>query len=282
MGSIGPVNAIEPTPTALNWNHLNLNHTNHGMVASAHPLASLIGLQTLQQGGNAVDAAVATTIAISVVEPFSAGIGGGGFLLFHNAKTRKTEALDFRERAPLQATPDRYINAKGEAIPGLSINGPLAIAVPGTIAGLYEVHRRYGNLPWSQVIQPSVKLAREGFVVSKRFHQAMAWRKSAIVLDQEASRIFLPQGQVPPIGDRLIQTDLARTLETIAANPNSLYTGTLAQVIVTHQKAIGGLITLKDLQQYRSIWRDPICGKYTLSATPTRSHLTHSTTQALN
>jgi gamma-glutamyltranspeptidase / glutathione hydrolase len=241
---------------------INLNRTRQGMVTSAHPLASEIGLKILREGGNAVDAAVATTIAISVVEPFSAGIGGGGFLLFYDGKTVK--ALDFRERAPMKATPSLYLNSKGQAIPGLSINGPLAVAVPGTIAGLYEVQRRYGKLRWAKVVEPSVSLARDGFPVTMRFQMAMGWRKEAMEKNAEARRIFLPKGQVPTIGDRLIQTDLARTLQMISQDPNAMYTGALAQTIVADQQSTGGLITAEDLKQYKPIWRDPVCGLFAI------------------
>ncbi|MFO5475017.1 MAG: gamma-glutamyltransferase, partial [Dolichospermum sp.] len=125
-----------------------------GMVVSASPLASEAGLLMLKKGGNAVDAAVATTFAISVVEPFSAGIGGGGFLLFHSQKTGEIKALDFRERAPIKATKNMYLDAKGKVRPDASITGYLAVATPGTVAGMYEVHRRYGKLPWREVIKP--------------------------------------------------------------------------------------------------------------------------------
>ncbi len=250
---------------------ITLNRTRQGMVTSAHPMASQVGLKILQEGGNAVDAAVATTIAISVVEPFSAGIGGGGFLLFYDGKTVK--ALDFRERAPIKAIPSLYLNSKGQAIPGLSINGPLSVAVPGTIAGLYDVQRRYGKLSWAKVVERSVSLARDGFPVSLRYQQAMGWRRDAIAKNPAASRIFLKNGQIPAIGDRLIQTDLARTLQTIAQDPNTMYTGALAKTIVADQQATGGLITAEDLKQYKPIWRDPVCGRFTIpnAATPPKT-----------
>ncbi|MDP5015755.1 MAG: gamma-glutamyltransferase, partial [Dolichospermum sp.] len=127
-----------------------------GMVVSAHPLASEAGLLMLKKGGNAVDAAVATTFAISVVEPFSAGIGGGGFLLLHSQKTGEIKALDFRERAPIKATKNMYLDANGKVRPGESITGYLAVATPGTVAGIYEVHRRYGKLPWKEVVKPAI------------------------------------------------------------------------------------------------------------------------------
>jgi gamma-glutamyltranspeptidase/glutathione hydrolase len=140
----------------------------NGMVTSANPLASEAGLSILKKGGNAVDAAVATTLAISVVEPFSAGIGGGGFLLFHSQKTGEIKALDFRERAPIKATKNMYLDANGKVIPGASTNGYLAVATPGTVAGMYEVHRRYGKLPWQEVVKPSIDLAKNGFIISNR------------------------------------------------------------------------------------------------------------------
>ncbi len=124
-----------------------LDRASQGMVVSAHPLATQAGLSMLQQGGNAVDAAVATTFAISVVEPFSAGLGGGGFLLMYQAKSNETKALDFRERAPLNAMKTMYLDNQGKVRPNASTNGYLAVATPGTIAGLYEVQRKYGRLP---------------------------------------------------------------------------------------------------------------------------------------
>ena len=137
-----------------------------GMVVSAHPLASEAGIAMLRKGGNAVDAAVATTFAISVVEPFSAGIGGGGFLLMYSQKTGEIKALDFRERAPLKATRNMYLDAEGKVRPNASVNGYLAVATPGTVAGMYEVHRRYGKLPWQEVVKPAIALAKDGFIIA--------------------------------------------------------------------------------------------------------------------
>ena len=137
----------------------SLTRTTQGMVTSAHPLASEAGLAMLKQGGNAIDAAVATTLAISVVEPFSAGIGGGGFMMFYQAQKNETKALDFRERAPLKATPNMYLDAQGKVRPNASTEGYLAVATPGTIAGLYQAQRQYGKLPWKTVIAPAIELA---------------------------------------------------------------------------------------------------------------------------
>ena len=239
------------------------NRTDRGMVTSAHPLATQAGLDILKQGGNAIDAAIATTLAISVVEPFSAGIGGGGFLLFHEAKTGEMTALDFRERAPLSATPNQYLDSTtGKVIPKRSTDGYAAVAVPGTIAGLRDAHQRYGKLPWASLVKPSIQLARQGFPTSARLLQAIEMRRSLLVQNAEMSQLFLPGGKLPAIGQPIIQTNLARTLETIAQNPNAFYQGNLAQAIARDIQANGGMVTVQDLQQYRSIWRSPLCQNF--------------------
>ncbi len=236
------------------------------MVVSAHPLASEAGLLMLRQGGNAVDAAVATTFAISVVEPFSAGIGGGGFLLLRNEKTGEIKALDFRERAPLKATRNMYLDADGKVRPNASVKGYLAVATPGTVAGMYEVHRRYGKLPWKEVLKPAIALAENGFTLS---HQP-TWRSASVynnrlqvILNNPAARaIFTRNGEFYQPGEKLIQRDLARTLTTIAKNPQSFYTGDIARAIANDMAKNGGLITLADLKTYKPIWRTPVCGKF--------------------
>ncbi|MBH8561586.1 gamma-glutamyltransferase [Nostoc sp. CENA67] len=237
-----------------------------GMVVSAHPLASEAGLAMLRKGGNAVDAAVATTFAISVVEPFSAGIGGGGFLLMYSQKTGEIKALDFRERAPLKATRNMYLDAQGKVRPNASLNGYLAVATPGTVAGMYEVHRRYGKLPWQEVLKPAIALAKDGFIIAN----VPTWRslqeyqaRQQVVLNNPAARdIFTRNGEFYGPGERLVQRDLARTLQTIAENPQSFYTGKIAQAIAADMAKNGGLITLADLQAYKPIWRTPVCGNF--------------------
>ncbi|WP_179051681.1 gamma-glutamyltransferase [Nostoc sp. TCL26-01] len=237
-----------------------------GMVVSAHPLASDTGIRILSQGGNAVDAAVATTLAISVVEPFSAGIGGGGFLLMRLQKTGEIKALDFRERAPLQATRNMYLDAQGKVRPGASVNGYLAVGTPGTVAGMYEVQRRYGKLPWAEVVKPAIALAEDGFVLSQkptwRSIQVYESRKQAILSNPAAREIFTRNGEFYQPGERLVQRDLARTLKIIAQNPRSFYTGSIAQAIAADMAKNDGLITLADLKAYKPIWRIPICGNF--------------------
>ncbi|MEH2406218.1 gamma-glutamyltransferase [Nostoc sp.] len=241
-------------------------HSKKGMVVSAHPLASEAGILMLRKGGNAVDAAVATTFAISVVEPFSAGIGGGGFLLMHSEKTGEMKALDFRERAPLKATKNMYLDAEGKVRPNASINGYLAVGTPGTVAGLYEVHRRYGKLPWQEVVKPAIALAANGFILRTgetwRSLQTNDSRKQAILNNPAAREIFTRNGEFYKSGDKLVQSDLARTLTAIAQNPQSFYTGSIARAIASDMVKNGGLITLEDLKAYKPIWRTPVCGNF--------------------
>ena len=240
--------------------------TQKGMVVSAHPLASEAGLSMLVKGGNAVDAAVATAFAISVAEPFSSGIGGGGFLLFYQAEKGEMKALDFRERAPLKATRDMYLDAEGKVIPNASVKGYLSVAVPGTVAGLYEVHQRYGKLSWQEVIAPAIRLANEGFVISNNLGYRLpeiAQKKEDTILSNAAAReIFAPNGNLYPPGERLVQKDLAGTLEKISKNPQSFYIGEIARTIADDMAKNGGLITLEDLKSYKPTWRDPLCGKF--------------------
>ncbi|MDZ8261078.1 gamma-glutamyltransferase [Nostoc sp. ChiQUE01b] len=237
-----------------------------GMVVSAHPLASEAGISMLRKGGNAVDAAVATTFALSVVEPFSAGIGGGGFLLMHSEKTGDMKALDFRERAPLKATRNMYLEAEGKVRPNASINGYLAVGTPGTVAGLYEVHRRYGKLSWQEVMKPAIALAKDGFILSDmvtwRSLQANDPRKEVVLNNPAARKIFTRNGEFYQPGEKLVQRDLARTLTAIAENPQSFYTGSIARAIASDMVKNGGLITLEDLKTYKPIWRTPVCGNF--------------------
>ena len=237
-----------------------------GMVVSSHPFATDAGVAMLRQGGNAIDAAVATTFAISVVEPFSAGIGGGGFLLMRSGKSGEIKALDFRERAPLKATPDMYLDAEGNVIPHASVTGYLAVATPGTVAGLYEVHRRYGKLPWAEVVKPAITLAKDGFILrrplSARYLTVNDTRRQKMLNNPGMREIFTRDGEFYQPGERLVQRDLAQTLTTIARNPQSFYTGNIARAIAADMAKNGGLITLADLKAYKPIWRTPVCGNF--------------------
>ncbi|MEG3877564.1 gamma-glutamyltransferase [Microcoleus sp. herbarium7] len=242
--------------------NLQQQRSKQGMAVSAHPLASAAGLSVLQQGGNAVDAAAATALAISVVEPFSAGIGGGGFLLLRRAETGTVQALDFRERAPKRATRDMYLDRQGKVRPRASLDGHLAAGIPGTVAGLYTVHREYGKLPWAAVVAPAIALAENGFPVSSRFTKAVDRRSDAIKQNRAAREVFTRGGTLYRPGELLVQRDLARTLRTISLNPQSFYTGDIARAIASDMAKNGGIITLEDLENYTPIWRNPVCGNF--------------------
>ncbi|MEG5060257.1 gamma-glutamyltransferase [Microcoleus sp. A2-C5] len=241
---------------------LQQQRSKEAMAVSAHPLASAAGLSVLQQGGNAVDAAAATALAISVVEPFSAGIGGGGFLLLRRAETGTVQALDFRERSPKRATRDMYLDKQGKVRPRASLDGHLAAGIPGTVAGLYTVHREYGKLPWAQVVAPAIALAQKGFPVSSRFSKATLQRKDAIEKNRAAREVFTRGGVLYKPGELLVQRDLARTLRKISQNPQSFYTGDIARAIASDMTKNGGIITLEDLKNYTPIWRNPVCGNF--------------------
>jgi gamma-glutamyltranspeptidase / glutathione hydrolase len=242
--------------------NLQQQRSKQGMAVSAHPLASDAGLAMLQQGGNAVDAAAATALAISVVEPFSAGIGGGGFLLLRRAQTGTVQALDFRERAPKRATRDMYLDKQGKVRSRASLDGHLAAGIPGTVAGLYTVHREYGKLPWAAVVAPAIALAENGFPVSSRFVTFARLRQDAINKNPAAREVFTRRGILYKPGELLIQRDLARTLRKIATDPKSFYTGDIARSIAADMAKNGGIITLEDLKNYTPIWRNPICGNF--------------------
>jgi len=231
-----------------------------GMVASAHPEATRAGVEMLRQGGNAADAAVATAFALAVAEPYASGIGGGGFALVRMGE--ELVFLDFREVAPAAANRDMYLH-DGRAIPELSTDGPLAVAVPGAVAGYLELHRRWGRLPRAKVLEPAIRLAREGVLVDERYRSYARYRAEVLRRDPEAARIFLHEGEVPPLGWRLKQPELARTLEILAeSGPAPFYTGEIAKRIAADMARRGGILTEADLAAYRVRERKPLLGSY--------------------
>lgn len=237
-----------------------------GAIASAHPLASDAGQEMLDKGGNAVDAAVATAFAISVVTPFSAGIGGGGFALHFEPKTGEIRALDFRERAPGSAHRDLYLDENGKPRSRrASLDGHRAAGVPGTVAGLAELHKKYGKLPWEQVVAPAIRLAKDGFTISQRLSDRSQRRLPILSQNPPARAIFTRDGKPLAVGDRLVQRDLAFTLRTIAIDPQQFYRGWIAQQIEADMVAYGGLISRRDLENYRVKWRSPLCGTFRAS-----------------
>jgi gamma-glutamyltranspeptidase/glutathione hydrolase len=232
-------------------------------IATAHPLATDAGHQILRQGGNAFDAAVAVSAVLAVVEPYSSGIGGGGFWLLHRANDGYEVMVDGRERAPLAAHRDLYLDSAGNVVAGLSINGPLAAAIPGEPAALVHISRRYGKLPLKQVLAPAIRLAREGFPVDDRYLRMAQWRLEQLRGNPVASAVFLRDGELPDLGVPIRQPDLASTLELLAEKGMAgFYRGELAQRLVAGVKAAGGIWELNDLTDYKVVEREPVRGSY--------------------
>jgi len=232
-------------------------------IASAHPLATQAGMEILADGGNAFDAAVAVSAALAVVEPYSSGIGGGGFWLLHRARDRFDVMVDGREKAPLAARRDMYLDADGEVISGLSVDGALAAGIPGEPAALVHIARHYGRLPLERSLQPAIRLARQGFKVDEHYRRLAQFRLAALQNDPEAADIFLQDDEVPEPGERILQPDLAATLEAVARFGNAgFYRGPIARKLVDGVRAEGGIWTLDDLSQYRVVEREPVRGEF--------------------
>lgn len=232
-------------------------------IASAHPAATSAGLDVLASGGNAFDAAIAVAATLAVVEPYSSGLGGGGFLLLHLAEDDREVFVDARERAPLAATRDMYLDRDGQPVPELSLNGPLAAGIPGIPAALDHLAAHYGRLPLSDTLAPAIRLAREGFPVDTRYRRLAQWRLEALRASPAAAEQFLQDGEVPPEGGSLRQPELAVTLERIAARGrDGFYAGALAEQLVTGVREAGGIWTLEDLADYRIVERAPIVFDY--------------------
>ena len=244
----------------------------HGMVVSVHHLASDAGVEVLREGGNAVDAAVATGFALAVVHPAAGNLGGGGFLLLRTHDGKST-FIDFREKAPLAATETMYQDAKGDVIPDASILGYRSIATPGSVAGLAYAERKYGKLGLKRVMAPAIALAAKGFVLSQEEADELADPDLARFPDSR--RIFQRDGELYKPGDTFFQPQLARTLERISADPNDFYHGQMARELVDDLKKGEALLTLDDLAQYSVVERKPVIGSFhnftILSAPPPSS-----------
>lgn len=228
------------------------------MVVSGSPLASEVGRQVLEAGGNAVDAAVAVGFALAVVHPEAGNIGGGGFMVFR-MKDGTNAALDYREAAPGRASHDMYLDRAGDPT-ALSDKGHLAAGVPGAVAGMLEAHRRFGKLPLRAVLTPAIRLAGEGFVVDEYRSRSIDNYRAWLYTFPASRRYFLPDsGQAPAPGSRWIQADLARTLTAIRDHgADGFYKGWVADSIVAEMERGGGLISLADLASYRAEWREPL------------------------
>ena len=235
----------------------------NGMVVSSNALASKVGIEVLKKGGNAIDASIATALALAVTHPAAGNIGGGGFLVFMNA-TGEVTTIDFREKAPLAASSNMFLDSQGKLINGSNHDGLKSVGVPGTIAGLYMAHQKYGRLPWRELVQPSVALAKKGFI--------MPWglyKEALQVVDANTSNEFMnryfnsAKGEVTKPGEIWKQPALAKTLELIRdKGQDGFYKGEVANEIENFMKQNGGIITKKDLEKYTAIERRPIKGTY--------------------
>ncbi|MGA9510823.1 MAG: gamma-glutamyltransferase [Candidatus Sulfotelmatobacter sp.] len=234
-------------------------HAQHGIVVSARELASRAGVEIMQAGGNAVDAAVATGFALAVVHPPAGNIGGGGFMLIRMADG-KTHFLDYREKAPAAATRDMYLDAQGNVIEGASEYGYKAIGVPGSVAGMVYAEQKYGKLTLQQVMAPAIRLASEGYPLS--WQEARDLHDKYLSQYPESRRIFQRDGNYYQAGEVFRQPDLARTLQRIAAKPDDFYHGALARELAAAMQKGGGLITADDLAHYEVKEREPIRGTY--------------------
>lgn len=250
-GLVGPQSAVNPYQYSITKKVV----VPRGAVASAHPLASKVGVAILQQGGNAFDAAIATQLALAVVYPNAGNIGGGGFMVARTAGGDNL-ALDFREMAPALARRDMYLDAQGNVVAGASLNGHLAAGIPGTIAGLFAT-AKYAKLPFVKLIQPAIDLAQNGFVITGREAESLNSLQPDLEKYNTQTSAFQKAGQWKA-GDTLLQPDLANTLIRIRDNGEAgFYEGKTAQLMVEEMKRGRGIITLEDLQAYKAKWREP-------------------------
>lgn len=234
----------------------------NGMVVSSHYLASEVGRDILKKGGNAVDASVATAFVLSVTLPAAGNIGGGGFMVYHGSDGTKT-TFNFREKAPLAATREMYLDDNGEIKENSNHDGILAVGVPGTVAGLFKAHQKFGKLPWKDLVQPAIELAENGFEIGPDISEFSEWLLDNQDTYQSTSEIFISDGRSLAAGDILVQKDLAETLKRIRDNgADGFYSGKTAKLIHQFMKRNDGLITKKDLKKYEAEEVAPITGSY--------------------
>ena len=236
----------------------------NAMVTSQGEATSRASLAIFAKGGNIIDAFVTASFMISVERPQSTGIGGGGFLLLYIQKENKVYAFDFRETAPVLSKSGMFLNKSGDVQPLLSQEGVLAVATPGLVAGLFEIHKRFGKLPWKEIIQPAIDLARNGFPLYDHLHVALEDRKFLLGSDPEAKKTFLlPDGSVPKLGTLVVQKNLAKTLELISEKGrDAFYKGAVAASIVNTVRKKRGILSLKDLRDYQMKERTPVSAAY--------------------
>ncbi|NEQ81439.1 MAG: gamma-glutamyltransferase, partial [Moorea sp. SIO2I5] len=237
---------------------------NNGMVSSQEGYASEAGLAVLKEGGNAVDAAVTIGFTLAVTLPRAGNLGGGGFMLLHLAKDNQTIAIDYREKAPLAATRDMFLDNNGEVDPEKSRYSYLSVGVPGTVAGLTMALEKYGTISLERALQTAIELAEKGFPVSEDLFRSLRDLKKRMQSYEASMAIFYKPGGIPyQVGEILVQKDLARSLKLIAKyGAKAFYDGAIASAIVADMEANGGLITKEDLATYQPVIREPIRGTY--------------------
>ena len=234
----------------------------NGMVVSQHYLASSVGAQILEDGGNAYDASIAVAFALAVVLPRAGNIGGGGFMVMYDEKTNKSYSIDYREKAPALASKDMYLNDDGSVNNKRAREGILSIGVPGTVYGMWEVHKKFGSLPWKKLLDPAIKLAEEGFIMSPFMVDALNKRYKKLSNYKNFKKIFYKEYPVQ-MNKRLLQLELAETLKIISKKGvKGFYGGEVADKIVTDMENREGLISLQDLKEYRPVWREPLKGNF--------------------
>jgi gamma-glutamyltranspeptidase / glutathione hydrolase len=233
-----------------------------GLVVSDSKLATEAGMEILNRGGNAVDAAIATAFALAVVDQAASGLGGGGFMMIYDARDKRAHALDFRETAPEAARADLYVR-NGKPAPSLSLTGALAVAVPGEVAGLLTAMKRFGSLPLAVLMAPAIRLAIDGFPLDASLRYAIERQASNMKKFPELGRVFLVKDEVPPEGEIIRQPDLGQTLKAIVTEGiDVFYQGWVAQAIADTVKKEGGVLTFDDLRSYKAVWREPLVGSY--------------------
>jgi gamma-glutamyltranspeptidase/glutathione hydrolase len=236
------------------------------IVSTAHPLASAVGLQILQDGGNAIDAAVAVHLALAVVYPGAGNIGGGGFLVYRSADAQEVAALDFREKAPARAHRDMYLDAEGNVINGKSIEGHLSAGVPGSVEGCWQMFQKYSKLKnWKRLVQPAIDLAEQGFYISATEAQGLNDNRRGFLKNNTQPCAFVKSDTTQnwEAGDLLVQKELGASLQRIRdQGRDGFYRGKTAALLAAEMQRGGGWITAQDMAEYHAVWRQPMLGKY--------------------
>ena len=254
IGTVNP-NDYEPRQKLI-------SEGNQSMVSTQHFLATQVGVDVLERGGNAYDASVAIGFALAVVLPRAGNIGGGGFMVIYDSSDKNNYSIDYREKAPLLSTTNMYLDENGTVIENKSTLGYLASGVPGTVAGLWSVHKRFGSMKWSELIEPAIKLAEDGFEVTPYMADMLIKYNEKLSTFDETNKVF--QAYYPDFDKKVLkQPDLANTLKIIAQDGrDGFYKGEIAKKIALDMKNNGGIISEKDLEQYQPVWRNPLISSY--------------------